>query len=73
MLHYAARFANKKTIETLLAFTKEGIDDKNTLGESPYEVALHWQKKDVASLFESGSAQKKETATEKEEPASSSN
>lgn len=52
ILHYAARFANKKIIESLLAISKEGIQDKNTLGETPYQVALHWQKKDVASLFE---------------------
>ena len=61
VLHYAARFANKKTIETLLSFTKEGIDEKNTLGESPYEVALHWQKKNVANLFA--------PTTQKETPA----
>ena len=51
ILHYAARFANKKTIETLLAISQEGIAEKNTLGETPYQVAMHWQKDDVASLF----------------------
>ncbi len=51
ILHYAARFAEKETIELLLSITKEGIAEKNTLGETPYQVALHWQKKELASLF----------------------
>ena len=68
VLHYAARFANKKTIKALLALTKEGIDEKNTLGESPYQVALHWQKKDVADLFEP-TVKKEEPATQKDKTA----
>ena len=51
ILHYAARFASKKTIESLLAISSEGVNDKNTLGETPYQVALHWQKGEVANLF----------------------
>ncbi|MGP1438290.1 MAG: ankyrin repeat domain-containing protein [Treponema sp.] len=51
ILHYAARFANKKTIENLLAISSEGVNEKNTLGETPYQVALHWQKGEVANLF----------------------
>ena len=51
ILHYAARFANRKTIESLLAISNEGVNDKNTLGETPYQVALHWQKGEVANLF----------------------
>ena len=51
ILHYAARFANRKTIESLLAISSEGMNDKNTLGETPYQVALHWQKGEVANLF----------------------
>ncbi|MGP1520338.1 MAG: ankyrin repeat domain-containing protein [Treponema sp.] len=62
ILHYAARFANKRTIETLLSISKEGMNDKNTLGETPYQVALHWQKGDVANLF----INKKETFTKTE-------
>ena len=27
------------------------MNDKNTLGETPYQVALHWQKGEVANLF----------------------
>ena len=52
ILHYAARFAERRIIEVLLSITTNGIDEKNTLGETPYQVALHWQEKDVASLFE---------------------
>ena len=63
ILHYAARFANKKTIESLLAISTEGVNDKNTLGESPYQVALHWQKSEVANLFA-----KKEVPNKKESP-----
>lgn len=52
LLHYAARFANKKTIETLLSISSSGLHERNTLGETPHDVALHWQKKEIASLFE---------------------
>lgn len=52
LLHYAARFANKKIIETLLSVSTDGLDERNTLGETPYDVALHWQKGEIASLFE---------------------
>ncbi len=52
LLHYAARFANKKTIETLLSISSSGLRERNTLGETPHDVALHWQKKEIASLFE---------------------
>ena len=63
VLHYAARFANKKIIESLLAISKEGVNDKNTLGETPYQVALHWQKGEVANLF----INKKETIAKPED------
>ena len=65
ILHYAARFANKKTIESLLAISSEGVNDKNTLGETPYQVALHWQKGEVANLFIK-KADKKEPTIEAE-------
>ena len=73
ILHYAARFANKKTIELLLGISKEGITDKNTLGESPYQVALHWQKGDVASLFTKTDEKPDELSNTKTEAKSESN
>jgi len=61
LLHYAARFANKKIIETLLSFSKDGLNERNTLGETPHDVALRWQKGEIAALFEK-TTDKKELA-----------
>lgn len=66
LLHYAARFANKKIIETLLSISSNGLDERNTLGETPYDVALHWQKGDIASLFEKKSTNNKPANDKKE-------
>jgi len=57
LLHYAARFANKQIIEKLLSISRDGLEEQNTLGETPYDVAVHWQKRDIVSLFATSQVQ----------------
>jgi ankyrin repeat protein len=51
LLHYAAQVADRDTIQRLLAL---GLDktQRNTAGETPYDVALRWQKAEVARLLQ---------------------
>lgn len=50
ILHYAARSADTQTVSNLIS---EGLDKtvKNVSGETPYDIAMNWQKKDVAELL----------------------
>lgn len=50
LLHYAARLADKETLECLLDL---GLDKnaKNVSGETPYDVARNWKKMDNAKLL----------------------
>ncbi|MDR3284285.1 MAG: ankyrin repeat domain-containing protein [Treponema sp.] len=51
VLHYAAQIADSETIRKLLSM---GLDKsvKNISGETPYDVAVRWQKGDVARLLQ---------------------
>lgn len=50
ILHYAAKFGDASTVKNLLA---KGLNKslKNITGETPYDVALSWEHKDIANLL----------------------
>jgi ankyrin repeat protein len=51
VLHYAAQIADSDTIRRLLSM---GLDKsiKNVSGETPYDIAVRWEKRDVARLLQ---------------------
>jgi ankyrin repeat protein len=51
VLHYAAQIADQETIRKLLSM---GLDKsmKNISGETPYDVAVRWQKGDIAKMLQ---------------------
>ena len=51
LLHYAAKFASVQTIRELLTLPGVSIDAKNTAGETPYDIAVRWQREDVAEAL----------------------
>ncbi len=51
LLHYAAKFARPQIVKDLLALPGIYISAKNTAGETPYEVAMRWQRSDVAEIL----------------------
>ena len=51
MLHYAAKFADVQTLKDLLALPGIKLDVKNTAGETPYQVALRWNRSEIAELL----------------------
>ncbi|UTC62905.1 ankyrin repeat domain-containing protein [Treponema sp. OMZ 787] len=51
ILHYAAKFADAKTVKELLALPGINLDVKNTAGETPYRVALRWNRSEIADLL----------------------
>jgi ankyrin repeat protein len=50
ILHYAARSADVKTIQKLL---EKGLDRtvRNISGETPRDIAIRWQRKDIIDLL----------------------
>ncbi len=50
ILHYAARIADAKTVQLLV---EKGLDKtvRNISGETPHDVAIRWQRKDIANLL----------------------
>ena len=51
MLHYAAKFADVQTLKDLLALPGIKLDVKNTAGETPYQIALRWNRNEIAELL----------------------
>lgn len=50
ILHYAAKTSDTETVKKLLSMgLKTNI--RNTAGETPYDIAVRWQRKDVAALL----------------------
>ena len=50
ILHYAARIADAKTVQLLV---EKDLDKtvRNISGETPEDVAIRWQRKDIANLL----------------------
>jgi ankyrin repeat protein len=50
ILHYAARIADAKTVQKLL---EKGLDRtvRNISGETPHDIAVRWQRKDIIDLL----------------------
>ena len=50
ILHYAARIADVKTVQLLV---EKGLDKtvRNISGETPRDIAIRWQRKDIANLL----------------------
>ena len=52
LLHYAARYAPLETVQTLLTNTKTGLDKKNLAGETPADIAIRWERPEIAALLQ---------------------
>ena len=50
ILHYAARIANVETVKNLLA-TGLNKEERSNAGERAYEVALRWDRREIADLL----------------------
>ena len=50
ILHYAARIADVETMKKLVTM---GLDKtlKNISGEKPYDMAIRWQRPEIAELL----------------------
>lgn len=53
LLHYAAKYANPETVETLLNMAGVDVSAKNTAGETAYDVAMRWRRNKIADLLQS--------------------
>lgn len=53
LFHYAARYASAETIRRLLNEKQSGINWKNSAGESPFDIAIRWNRPEIAELFSS--------------------
>jgi ankyrin repeat protein len=51
LLHYAAQMGDRDTIQKLIGMGQDKFR-RNISGETPYDVALRWQKNDVAALLQ---------------------
>lgn len=51
IVHYAAKFADAKTVKELLSLPGINLSVKNTAGETPYQVALRWNRTEIAELL----------------------
>lgn len=51
IVHYAAKFADMQTVKDLISITGIDIYAKNTAGETPYQVALRWNRPEIAELL----------------------
>ena len=51
IVHYAAKFADAKTVKELLNLPGINLGVKNTAGETPYQVALRWNRTEIAELL----------------------
>lgn len=51
MLHYAARIADEKTMERILTLPRVDRDARNVAGERAYDVAVRWQRPNIAALL----------------------
>ncbi len=54
ILHYAAKTASAETITKLLQLGLK-TTVKNLAGATPYDVAVNWERKDIAELFKNNS------------------
>lgn len=51
ILHYAAKIADIETIKTLLKDPAINRGQKNIAGETAYDIAVRWDRKDIASIL----------------------
>ncbi len=51
ILHYAAKVADEKTLQGLLAMNRFGKFLRNVAGETPYDVAVRWSRPKIAALL----------------------
>lgn len=51
LLHYAARIGDADSIRKLLALPKIDRSMRNVAGETAYDIALRWQRNDIANLL----------------------
>jgi ankyrin repeat protein len=51
LLHYAAQMGDRDTIQKLLGMGQDKLK-RNISGETAHDVALRWQKNDVATLLQ---------------------
>ncbi len=51
LLHYAARMGNAETVKRLLTLPRIDRNAKNVAGETARDVAVRWQRNDIADLL----------------------
>lgn len=51
LLHYAARLSNTETVKRLLSMGLEK-NQKNIAGDTPYDIAVRWQRPDIAAVLQ---------------------
>ncbi len=51
ILHYAARSADEETIKQLVALPRIDRSARNVAGETAYDVAIRWQRPEIAALL----------------------
>lgn len=52
LLHYAARLADAETVKSLLSIPGIDRSAKNIAGETAYDIAVRWQRPDIAKLLQ---------------------
>jgi uncharacterized protein len=52
LLHYAARIADAETVKSILAVPGVDRSARNIAGETAYDVAVRWQRPDIAKLLQ---------------------
>jgi ankyrin repeat protein len=52
ILHYAARLADAETVKSLLTMPSLDRTMKNIAGETAYDIAIRWQRPDIAKLLQ---------------------
>jgi len=51
ILHYAARIADRETVTRLLTLPRVDRADRNIAGETAYDIAVRWQRPEIAELL----------------------
>lgn len=51
LLHYAARMGDAESVKKLLVYPKVDRTDRNIAGETAYDIAMRWGRKEIAALL----------------------
>ena len=51
LLHYAARMGDAESVKKLLMYPKVDRTDRNIAGETAYDIAMRWGRKEIAALL----------------------